>query len=182
MIDSLSIYKKADTLVNHCGTRNPEKIAEILGIEIFDILNTQDLIGMYYYNWKMRAIFLNTALEEQNRMNIIAHELGHDQLHRELAKEGLQEYTFFDMKTQTEYEANAFASHVLLDTQRVIEYAKMGYDIVQMAKGMNTHINMMLIKVNEINNLSKEGKLKLPWQPDPTFFRNVSKDYGRRTK
>jgi len=179
MTDSLEIYRKADRLVQHFGTRNPEEIAAGLGIQIYDTLQTRNLLGIYLCKWRQRIIGLNQDLEEHMRLNIIAHELGHDQEHRELAKKGtLQEFTLFNIKDQTEYEANAFGSHILIDTKDVLEYARQGYDIVQTAKALNVHINMLLIKVGEMNKLGYS--LYMPKEPDPTFLREVSPHYGKR--
>ena len=46
---------------------------------------------------------------------VCAHEIGHDRLHRALAKKhGLQEFVLYDMATKPEYEANIVATEILL--------------------------------------------------------------------
>ena len=107
-------------------------------------------------------------------MMVIAHELGHDSEHRELAKkstDGLKEFTLFQMKDNTEYEANAFASHILLDNDEVYQLAHEGYDVVQIAKLMNSDINLMLIKLQEMNKLGYN--FNVPMNPDSRFFRKI---------
>lgn len=177
MTDSLSIYRKADRLVSRFGTRDPELIAKGSGIVIYDILDTDELLGMYCVRWRKRMILLNQRLETHMRTNVIAHELGHDQEHRQLAKSGLQEFNLFNMQSRTEYEANAFASHILLDTDEVLSYARNGYDVVQIAQAMDTNINMVLIKVSEMNNLGYS--LRMPMEADPTFLKDISPECGR---
>lgn len=105
----------------------------------------------------------------------IAHELGHDQQHRNIAKAGkpLKEFSLFSMKDTTEYEANAFASHILLDNDEVYSLAKEGYDVVDIAKSQNTDINLMLIKMQEMNKLGYD--FNIPYNPDSRFFRKIHK-------
>lgn len=172
MIDSISIYNQATDLVKQCGTRNPEKIIRELGIMQLPLEANPNLLGMYTFRWNHRIILMNQRLETYMKKMVLAHELGHDQRHRNLAKkDGMKEFTLFNMKNNTEYEANAFASHILLDTDEVYTYAKQGYNVVEIAKTMNTDINLMLIKLQEMNQL--EYRIPVPMQPDSKFFRNI---------
>lgn len=79
----------------------------------------------------------------------IAHELGHDQLHRNLAKgNALQEFMLYDMTTKPEYEANIVAAEILLDTDEVLEYIyQYGYTSEQIARAMYTDINLVALKI-----------------------------------
>ena len=36
---------------------------------------------------------------------------------------GLQEFTLFDMRSEMEYEANAFAAHLRIDSEELLELA-----------------------------------------------------------
>ena len=75
------------------------------------------------------------------------------------------------MKDTTEYEANAFASHILLDDEEVYSLARQGYDVVQIAQMMGSNINLMLIKMQEMNKLNYD--LRIPYDPDSKFFRKI---------
>ena len=115
-MDSKAIYQKANALVRQTGTRDAEKIAKEIGIWIYNEPSFDALLGMYTFRWNHRLIFLNPRMDHYLRQMVIAHELGHDSEHRERAKasaDGLKEFTLFQMKDTTEYEANAFASHIL---------------------------------------------------------------------
>ena len=83
----------------------------------------------------------------------------------------MQEFILFHMKNTTEYEANAFASHLLLDNEEVYELAREGYDVVQIAQAMNSHINLVLIKLQEMNKLGYD--LRVPVEPDGRFLRKI---------
>ena len=117
MIDSEGIYKKANSLVQFHGTRNPIMISKASGIDVVPVDDFKDLLGMYVYRWKHRVIFLNNRMDPYLTKMVCGHELGHDIYHRSLAKEGgMREFELFRMQSSTEYEANAFAAHLLIDT------------------------------------------------------------------
>ena len=173
MTDSKEIYDRAEKLCRRFDTRNPEEIAKSLGIVIYDNLETEKLLGMYVVRWKHRMIFVKQNLSRDTRRLVIAHELGHDQQHRELASEGLlQEFTLFNMKNRTEYEANAFAAHILLPTEDVLACLEDGYDAVQAASALSVDINLLLIKVMEMNKLGFH--LRVPVTPDSCFLAHVA--------
>ena len=125
MIDSAGIYKKANSLVQFHGTRDPILISKASGIDVIPVDYFNDLLGMYVYRWKHRVIFLNDRMDLYLTKMVCGHELGHDIYHRPLAKEGgMREFELFRMKNSTEYEANAFAAHLLIDTNECLEYAR----------------------------------------------------------
>lgn len=108
---------------------------------------------------------------------VCGHELGHDIYHRSLAREGgMREFELFRMQSSTEYEANAFAAHLLIDTDECLEYAAEGYDVVHIASLMNSEINLMLIKLQELIRLGYD--LRLPMMPKNDFFKGIKADEG----
>lgn len=166
------IYRKADNLVRQVGTRDAERIANEIGICIYIEDSFEELLGMYTFRWNHRLMFLNQRMNAYLRKMVIAHELGHDALHRDKAKQGMKEFTLFSIKDTTEYEANAFAAHILLDSDEVYHYAKMGYDVEQMSRTMGTNVNLMLIKLQEMNRLGYDD-LRVPYDLDSKFFRKI---------
>ena len=87
-MESYDIFKQADNLVRQCGTRSAEQIARDLGIWIYYEDSFDDLLGMYTFRWNHRLMFLNSRIEGRLKEMVIAHELGHDQRHRSIAKAG----------------------------------------------------------------------------------------------
>ena len=172
MIDSCGIYKKAEQLVHRYGTRNTLVLAQETGIHVVETDRFKSLLGMYTFRWRHRIMLLNNRMDEYLTQMVAGHELGHDIYHRDLAKgKGLQEFELFRMHNTTEYVANAFAAHVLIDTEECLEYARNGYDVVQMAQAMNSEINLMLIKLQELIRLGYP--LRLPVEPRSDFFKNI---------
>lgn len=172
-MDSFEIFKRADTLVHQCGSRKPEQIAKDLGICIFYEEAFNDLLGMYTFRWNHRLMFFNPKIDGRLKDMVIAHEIGHDQRHRNLAKAGnaLKEFSLFSMKDNTEYEANAFASHILLRNDQVYAIAKEGYDVFTISQMMGSDVNLMLIKMQEMSKLGYD--FTVPLEHDSRFFRNI---------
>ena len=162
----------ANDLVQLHGTNNTLLLAQDCGVDVVHVPCFGALLGMYICKWRHRAMFLNDRMDEYLTQMVAGHELGHDMLHRDLAKgEGLREFELFRMTSMTEYEANAFCAHVLIDSRQCLEYAKDGYDVVSIAKMMNSEINLMLIKLQEMIRLGYD--LRLPMEPRSDFFKNI---------
>ena len=138
-----------ERLVRRCGTRDPFEIARQLGVEVLFCPDFGSMKGMYRVVKRTRFIFLNRDLTPQMQRIVCAHELGHDQLHRDLATTGaIQEFMLYDMTTKPEYEANIVAAEILLDTDEVLDYVyNFGYTSEQIAKAMDTDINLVALKV-----------------------------------
>ena len=64
-----------------------------------------------------------------------------------------------------------FASHLIIDDDELIDLMKQDYDVVQLSAAMGTNINLMLIKLNELNRMG--WQLNLPYVPHSDFLRNV---------
>ena len=82
-------------------------------------------------------------------------ELGHDQLHRNMAKTTpIHEFMLYDMKSKPEYEANIVAAEILMDSDEVLRYIyEYGYTAEQIASAMSTDINLVALKVAHLATL-----------------------------
>lgn len=152
MTDADTIFKKAENLKRKFKTNDALTIAEYLGIDIF--WNEFDkLLGMYAYKWKHRIIILNSQLDEEILRMVAAHELGHDQLHRNEAKNnGFQEFSLIYKTGTLEYEANAFAAHLLIDNDELLDMLK-NHSVDIVSAQLNVNPNLVLIKLNEMKRL-----------------------------
>ena len=107
---------------------------------------------MYKYLKKNRFAVINENLDPFTKTLVCAHELGHDILHQNLARKVcLQEFILYDMKSRPEYEANLFASEILLPDDIIFNLARDGYDIEQISKELCTDINLIALKVSSMN-------------------------------
>ncbi len=147
-----SIYESAMGLVRKFKTRDPEKIAWLLGIEVIYNPDFSHLKGFYIVMNRKRYIVVNDNLDDNQKRIVLSHELGHDRLHRKLAGDaGLREFVLYDMKSRPEYEANLFAAELLLDDSEMLSLAREGYDIEEISKTLETDINLAAIKVSAMN-------------------------------
>lgn len=152
-MNSKDLARTANVLVKRFRTRDPFEIARGLGIEVLFCDGFGSLKGMYRVIKRNRFIFINSNLSEQRQRIVCSHELGHDQLHRHLAKNNsLKEFMLYDMNTKPEYKANVVATEILLDSDEVLDYIfNYGYTVEQIATAMSTDINLVALKVAELN-------------------------------
>ena len=141
-----TISRCAKALAARCATRDPFEIARQLGIEVMHAGSLNRLKGMYCVVKGVRFIILNEKNPPQTGRIVCAHELGHDLLHREFAREKiLQETTLYDMGTRMEYEANLFAANLLLEEKTVLDYIAEGFNMEQIAAAMETDSNLVAL-------------------------------------
>lgn len=143
------------SLVRRFGTRDPFQIAKSLEINVLFCEDFGSLKGMYRVIKRNRFIFLNRDLNEKMSRIVCAHELGHDQLHRNLAQANcLHEFMLYDMTTRPEYEANIVAAEILIDTDELLDYIyHYHYSAEQIARAMETDINLVALKIAHLAEL-----------------------------
>lgn len=164
------IEERVTQLKNEYHTHDPEEIIRAMGIRLYERSDFHQLSGMAARVAGKPCIFINASLEEPRRRMILAHELGHTLLH-EGEEDGLRDiapFTLLNMTEREEYEANVFAAHLLLEEEEVRTLSNEGYDIVTMAKMLSTDINLLLVKLHE---MQKKGyRMHLPERPHANFL------------
>ena len=103
------------------GTRDPYELCDALGVRI-RIKDLGSIKAYYFCQSRIRNIVLNSRVAEIIRRILVAHELGHDRLHKVIAmQKGFQEVELFDMAQPAEYEANLFAAELLIDDAKLLD-------------------------------------------------------------
>lgn len=138
------IQRQVASLIKEHGTRDPEQLAVALDIGI-KYANIGSLKGLYTEILGNRFIVINETLQDPERRIILAHELGHDRLHRHMIDSVLQETMLYDMTSQPEYEANLFASELLIDKTEADQLTKEGATIEQLAAHFGVSTQMVEI-------------------------------------
>ena len=165
------ICDSVQSKIKKSRTRNPFIIAEDNGIMLIFDSNLNKMKGMYTIIKRNRIIIINDNMPERMQQIVCAHELGHDALHRQFAKDGgLREFMLYDMKSRPEYEANMYAADLLLDDEEVMELAKDGYDMQQVAGILNTDINLIGLKMASMNYRGFD--LRIGIEPKSDFLRS----------
>ena len=146
------IVKIVNKLIDRCGTRDPYKVAKELGINII-YRNFDKQRGAYKVLMRNRFIFIKNDLHPVMENIVLLHELGHDALHREEATKvgGFKEFEIFNMRdNRMEYEANLFAAQISLPDDDFLELAERGYDTQQIARTLNSDINLVALKADTL--------------------------------
>lgn len=151
---SPAVYWIGEELVDRFQTRDPFEIADALGIHVLFRDNFGSLKGMYRVINRNRFVFINGKLNEPVQILVCAHEVAHDQLHRPLGmSNGLQEFTFYDMTSRPEFEANIVAADILLDSNEILEYIYgCHYTVEEIARAMYTDPNLVALKIRSLNH------------------------------
>ncbi len=144
--------QKAFALSKKFYTSDPFELCECLGVTVqTDDIGT--LKGMYVFIKRNRYIVLSDRLDTAMRKLVCAHELGHDQLHREQAKYSfIQDSDLIDMNDRTEFEANVFAVSLLIDDDEFLGLAREGESVEQIARKLNTDPNLVILKGRLLKN------------------------------
>ena len=148
--DAVSVANKIFRTYEH---RKPERIVKEMGILIFPAPFKKQK-GAYKVVERQPIIFISDNLHPVIREIVFGHELGHHLLHREEALQsgGFHEFNLFDMReNRMEYEANLFAAQLMLPDDEIQEYIYQGYDVQQIARAMRSDINLVAIKIAELN-------------------------------
>lgn len=169
------LFKVPENLIVEFETRDPFQIARLKGyaVKFLDLKRQKGFCTNIYNNY---FIFINENLSDQMKRMTCAHELGHIIFHKDRLtrkKNGqfqkLIEMELFDIKDNTEYEANLFAANLLIDTDEMMGLLKEGYDIVHTASTLDVNVNMLAIKLLEMRN----GDVDLPFTISKQFLGKI---------
>lgn len=150
MPTTAAIVRTADAMIRKYDTRDPFRLAEQLGVEVYPC-DFSGQRGVYKVILRNRFVFLNQNLDEISGRIVLLHELGHDTLHRAEAVKvgGFREFNLFNMKNnRLEYEANVFAAQIALEDETFLRLCENGYDAQQIAAAMESDINLVALKAD----------------------------------
>lgn len=162
----------AEKLTRKYDTRNPYEICDALGVRIrIKDLGT-DIKAYYFYQSRIRNIVLNSRVTETVQRILVAHELGHDRLHREIAMlKGFQEVELFDRANPTEYEANLFAAELLIGDNELLELLNdEDVSFFSAAKELSVPAALLDFKFRVLKN--KGYRMEAPYIANGDFLKN----------
>lgn len=135
------IKELARQLAERFGTADPFALCAALDITVLPVGLPPGVRGFYGCAHGACILYLNGALEENERRTVCAHELGHALLHEGHNALFLRERTDFVME-RYEREADLFAGYLLLDGETVEECLRNGWTSEQAAAftGLPAHI------------------------------------------
>lgn len=104
--------------------------------------------GCYFKSKNIKFILINSSLDDIERRNAYAHELGHSILHPDLNTFYLYKYTNANIR-KYENEADIFASELLLDDDIFEKYE--GLSIYDIARYENVSVELVELKFKNRN-------------------------------
>ncbi len=173
ILPAKQIWNAVQKTVKQYQSSDPAVIVRDSPILLSYSEDLRQVLGLYFCRWKHRIIILNASLDTETERMVLAHELGHDALHRDIAKiKGLEETALFQMTSSAEYEANAFAAHLLIRNSDILEYVRdYRYDPWDIARDLHLDVQLVLVKIQEMNRMG--FPLKLPEYHDSRFMRTL---------
>jgi Zn-dependent peptidase ImmA (M78 family) len=135
--------------------------------------NEPDAIkGFYVEALRVRAITVNSDLPLVIQKIIVAHELGHAELHRHCGVHAFHDVGLFDESSQYEKEANLFAAEFMLKDEAVLDTLNADNTFFTAAAQLNVPMELLDFKFR----VMKWKGFKLvepPIQAPSNFLRNI---------
>ena len=153
-MDSILIYQAANDLVQNTGTRNIKRIARSCSLDISETPRFKDVLGFLSLHFDKPLILINSHLDSQTKQMVCGYALGHYLEHQILMDlHTLNKSLAITDKGICLYEPNAFASHLMLDSEEVYQMTKRKMNAAQIATAKRIHINLVLVKLLELHHL-----------------------------
>ena len=116
------IAHEVNRIAQKHGTRDPYELCDALNFTIRYKDLGYSLKAYFIQVARINNVVINQNVSEVVRKILIAHEMGHAVLHKEIAAmKGFQEFELFDAGNMTEYEANLFAAELLVEDEPLLE-------------------------------------------------------------
>ena len=152
MITSHVFRTASDLLRRHRGA----SLAELCEAESICLLHVsmgqgQACKGFFLFRFGVPCIVVNQDLEPWLQRVVLAHELGHAMLHRELAgQEGFRDFALFDGADPLEKEANQFAAEILIPDKALLSLLESGMSIYEAASELDVPYELADFKIRSM--------------------------------
>lgn len=166
-----SIIKEIQNLRYSFDTSDPFEIIAGLNINLWFKSGLGNLKGFYLAALHQRYIVINENLDERDKLMVAAHELGHDRMHQNIAQVSpLKDFKLFDMTSRTEYQANFFASELLISDDEVEESIEDNMDFFGLCSTLGFNPQFVTFKLYGM--MQRGHTIKLPEAPNSAFLKN----------
>ena len=127
-------------------TRNPFEICREKNIDIVYSDLEDDVRGIYQYYKRKRIIHLNANLSKVEQRGVLAHELGHVDMHQDYNCIFLARFTY-STRDKYECQANVYASELLLPDKPSRDYWDYSYEQLAIVYGVPIELVMLKYRI-----------------------------------
>lgn len=180
MSEKLSIHtivQEVSRLKKKYAESDPSQLARDMKIMVaYEPMGVYDgcCKGFFLVHSRIRHITVNSDLPEQLQKVILSHELGHAVLHAHSGSmAAFHEMTLFDTADQKEYEANLFASELLLTDQEVLDLLNEDLFFFQAASALNVPAEVLDFKFRVMKR--KGYKVNSPITANSDYLKKIEK-------
>ena len=110
-----------------------------------------ELLGLFAFQWHNHMVFINQRIDKYTKQMVCGYAVGHYLEHPNL--NSVKKFIAIKDKHIILHEQNAFASHLMLDSDEVYQMTKRGLDAAQIAAAKGIHLNLVLVKLLELHHL-----------------------------
>lgn len=173
-IDHRTDFRRCKAIKEKYDETDPERLAEQM-----KILVSREPMGLFegcckgffLVHRRKKHITINGDLPDVLQKVVLAHELGHCVLHSGSSSAAFHEVILFDTADQKEYEANVFASELLLPDEAVLEVLNDDMFFFQAAKALYVPSELLDFK---FRILKRRGyKVESPITANGDFLKNL---------
>ena len=150
ILQVMNIISRVQAVIKHYKTRDPMELADCLGLTIIPCPFSNKTIGVIKCILGRYFIYVNDRLTYEAFRMVLAHEIGHYILHKNLIKSGHVDDQLFDLRSITEREANIAAAHLLIKDSDVSDLLPQGYTFTQLASMLDVSSELMCLKLDEM--------------------------------
>ena len=153
-MDSALFYQAANDIVQSTGTRNIKLIARSCSLDISETSRIKDMLSLLSLYFERSLVLIKRQLDKQTRQMVCGYALGQYLEHQLLMDlHTLNKFLAITDKHIILYEPDAFASHLMLDSDEVYQMTKHGLYAAQIVIAKRIHLNLVLVKLLELHHL-----------------------------
>ena len=152
-MNSTFLHQKANELVQSTGSRDIRTITQNTGIQIHEMPFTS-ISGFFTFQWDSPCVFINSDMDKQTKQMACGYALSrYAEAYLFSEKATFQKMNYISYAHLSEYEPNAFSSHLMLDSAEIYYLTQLGYDAQQIAEYTKRHLHLILVKLLELHHM-----------------------------
>jgi Zn-dependent peptidase ImmA (M78 family) len=165
-----------EKLVRHHGTRNPFELCDTLDLRV-KYMDLGKLLGYYACIDRIHTIVLNSHAPERMLRTVVAHELGHQQLHGKIAAlHGIEALGPFSLRSPTENEANYFGAELLIPDDDLLDLLSCDdRTFLSIANEINVPEMLLPYKLDMLKH--KGHDIQVQYEINSNFLKGKNVDY-----